>query len=53
MAERARIGTRLQKGLEDTNTKLATVASDMAGVSAWAIIEALGVGERNAAVLVQ
>jgi transposase len=53
VAERARIVNRLQKVLEDTNIKLAAVVSDIAGVSARAMLEALLAGERDAAVLAQ
>ena len=36
--ERSRFASRLQKVLEDTNIKLAAVATDMQGVSAQAMI---------------
>ncbi len=51
VAERARIVNRLQKVLEDTNIKLASVASDITGASARKMLQALLDGERNAATL--
>lgn len=45
--ERARIVNRLQKVLEDTNIKLAAVASDITGKSARMMLEALLAGERD------
>lgn len=53
VAERARIVNRLQKVLEDANIKLAAVASDITGVSARAMLQALLDGEQDAAVLAQ
>ena len=53
VAERARIVNRLQKVLGDANIKPAAVASDIAGVSARTMLEALAAGERDAAVLAQ
>jgi transposase len=53
VAERARIVNRLQKVLEDANIKLAAVASDITGVSARLMLEALLDGERDAAMLAQ
>ena len=53
VAERARIVNRLQKVLEDANIKLASVASDIAGVSARAMLQALLDGERDSGVLAQ
>lgn len=46
--ERSRIVNRLQKVLEDTNIKLAAVASDITGKSARTMLEALLAGERDA-----
>lgn len=43
--ERARVANRIQKVLEDANLKLASVASDVLGVSGQAILEALIGGE--------
>lgn len=40
VADRARVINRLQKGLEDTNLKLASVVTDVTGVSARAILRA-------------
>jgi transposase len=51
VAERAPIVNRLQKVLEDTNIKLASVASDITGASARKMLQALLDGERNATVL--
>ncbi|HEY0734362.1 MAG TPA: IS110 family transposase [Herpetosiphonaceae bacterium] len=51
VAERARIVNRLQKVLEDANIKLAAVASDIAGVSARAILQGLLDGETDVQVL--
>lgn len=51
VSERARIVNRLQKVLEDTNIKLASVASDITGVSARKMLQALIDGERDAAAL--
>jgi transposase len=49
--ERAREVNRLQKTLEGTNLKLASVATDILGVSGRAILEAVAAGESEAAVL--
>jgi transposase len=49
--ERARHINRLQKVLEDANLKLAGVATDITGVSARAMLEALLAGEGDPAVL--
>jgi transposase len=49
--ERGRFASRLQKVLEDTNIKLAAVATDMQGVSAQAMIRALIQGETDPKVL--
>ena len=48
VSERARIVNRLQKVLEDTNIKLASVAKDITGVSARKMLQALLDGERDA-----
>jgi len=45
--ERARIVNRLQKVLEDANLKLAGVATDVMGVSARAMLEALLAGQTD------
>jgi len=50
-ADRARLINRLQKTLEDTNIKLASVATDITGKSARAILEAMLVGEQDPEVL--
>lgn len=49
--ECARTAHRVQKILEDANLKLASVASDVLGVSGRAILAALIDGERDSAVL--
>jgi transposase len=51
--ERSRIINRLQKTLEDTNIKLACVASDMMGRSARDMLTALLAGEVDPAVLAE
>src|SRR5919199_304373 len=51
--ERARIVNRLQKVLEDANIKLAAVATDIRGVSARAMLEALIAGETDPALLAE
>src|SRR6266702_4938111 len=45
VADRARVINRLQKALEDTNVKLASVVTDVTGVSAHAILRAYLSGE--------
>lgn len=42
--ERARTANRLQKVLEDANIKLASVVTDIQGVSAWAMLQAIVAG---------
>src|SRR5262245_5102895 len=42
--ERARTASRLQKVLEDANIKLASVVTDIQGVSAWAMLKAITAG---------
>lgn len=51
--ERARLTNRLQMVLEDANVKLAAVVTDVRGVSARAILEALVAGETDPAVLAE
>jgi transposase len=51
--ERARITNRLQAVLEDANVKLASVVTDIRGVSARAMLEALIAGETDAATLAE
>jgi transposase len=46
-ADRARLVNRIQKTLEDTNIKLASVASDITGQSGRAILRAMLDGEQN------
>lgn len=53
VAERARIVNRLQKVLEDTNIKLASVAKDITGISARKMLQALLDGERDPTVLAE
>ena len=47
VAERARIINRLETVLEEANLKLASVVSDIRGLSARAMLEALLAGETN------
>jgi transposase len=49
--ERARVINRLQKVLEDTNIKLAAVATNVLGVSARAMLEALLAGTTDPSLL--
>ncbi len=49
--ERATLVNRVQKVLEDANIKLASVASDVMGVSGRAMLEALFVGQTDATLL--
>ncbi len=51
MQERAAVINRLQKVLEWANLKLAGVATDIVGVSARAMLEAISAGEQDAATL--
>ncbi len=51
VAERARTVNRVQKVLEDTNLKLASVATNILGKSARAMLDALLAGETDPAVL--
>jgi transposase len=51
--ERSRIINRLQKTLEDTNIKLASVASDLMGRSARDMLDALLAGEVDPSVLAE
>lgn len=46
-ADRARLVNRIQKTLEDTNIKLASVATDITGTSGRAILKAMLEGEQN------
>jgi transposase len=45
--ERARTANRLQKVLEDANIKLASVVTDIQGVSAWAMLKEIVAGNTN------
>jgi transposase len=49
--ERARTANRLQKVLEDANIKLAGVVTDIQGVSAWAMLQAIVAGQTDAEAL--
>jgi transposase len=49
--DRARVINRVQAVLEDANIKLASVVTDIRGVSARAMLDALIAGQRNVAVL--
>jgi transposase len=51
--ERARVVNRVQKLLEGTNIKLASVATDVLGMSGRAMLEALVAGQTDAAVMAQ
>lgn len=51
--DRTRVVTRLQAVLEDASIKLASVASDVLGVSGKAMIEALIAGQRDPHVLAE
>jgi transposase len=51
--ERSRFANRLQKVLEDTNLKLASVATDIQGVSSQAILRALLEGQEDPKVLAE
>lgn len=51
--ERARLVNRLQKVLEDSNIKLASVATDITGMSGRAILQALLDGEEDPHVLAE
>lgn len=51
IGERATLCNRVQKVLEGANIKLASVATDVLGVSGRAMLEALIAGERDPAVL--
>jgi transposase len=53
VAERARMVNRLQKVLEDANIKLAAVVSDIAGVSARAMVQGLIEGETDVQALAE
>ncbi len=52
-ADRARLVNRIQKTLEDTNIKLASVLTDITGKSSRAILEALLAGEQNPEILAE
>jgi transposase len=49
--DRIRVVQRIQKVLEDTNLKLASVATDIVGLSARAMLERLLSEERDPAIL--
>ena len=51
--ERARLVNRMQKVLEDSNVKLASVATDITGVSGRAILQALLDGQEDPQVLAE
>jgi transposase len=51
VADRARVANRIQKVLEDANIKLASVASDILGVSGRAMLEAMIRGESDPELL--
>jgi transposase len=51
--DRTRVANRLHKALEDAGVKLASVASDILGVSGRAMLEALAQGTTDPAVLAE
>ena len=51
--DRTRVANRLHKALEDAGVKLATVASDILGVSGRAMLEALAQGTTDPVVLAE
>jgi len=51
VSEKARVANRIQKTLEDANIKLASVATDVLGVSGREMLAALVAGETEAAKL--
>jgi len=51
--ERNRFANRVQKVLEDTNIKLSSVATDIQGVSAQAILRALLAGQSDVKALTE
>ena len=51
--ERSRVIARLQKGLEDANIKLASVVSDVMGISAQHMLHALVQGELSPAAMAE
>jgi len=51
--ERSREMSRVEKLLEDTQTKLSVVASDIFGVSGRAMLDALVAGQRDPTVLAE
>jgi transposase len=51
VADRARVANRIQKVLEDANIKLASVATDILGVSGRAMLEAMICGESDPKLL--
>jgi transposase len=53
VGDRARLINRIQKVLEDTNIKLASVATDITGKSGRAILDALLEGEQDPEVLAE
>lgn len=53
VADRAQLINRLQKVLEDANVKLASVATDITGVSGRDILSSLAKGEEDVEVLAQ
>jgi transposase len=51
VAERARLSNRIQKLLEEANIKLASVATDVLGVSGRAMLHAIARGETDATAM--
>jgi transposase len=53
MHQKASVANRIQKILEDANVKLASVATDVLGVSGRAMLQAIIAGEENPEVLAE
>jgi transposase len=53
VGERARLSNRIQKLLEESNIKLASVATDVLGVSGRAMLHAISEGQDDAVALAQ
>jgi transposase len=51
--ERVHLANRVQKVLESANIKLARVATDVLGVSGWAMLEALMAGQASPAAMAE
>jgi vacuolar-type H+-ATPase subunit D/Vma8 len=49
--ERARVVNRVQKLLDGANIKLSSVVSDVVGVSAWAMLAEVAVGQTDVTLI--